>query len=163
MTLLYQIAASYNPEMTCGEDFCELVKTCDNYPAFWNHTFSLKFANTTSLYVYVPLSTFAFDSDHGTCTIMIQELDAIQNPQSDSQVMLGTMFLQQFITEFTYNYTDQTSLMKFGVSDAYAMTGVYLNEAYTNKAVNQGAAFPAMPDFSQVIPIYSNKEMDVWV
>ena len=54
--------------------------------------------------------------------------------------------------------------MKFGVSDTYAMTGVYLNDAYTSKATNQGVAFPAQPGFSQVIPIYfNNLTMDTWV
>lgn len=82
---------------------------------------------------------------------------------ASESVLLGTLFLQQFITEFTYNYTAQTSLLKLGVADPVPMDNLKIMAPQAN-TLAQAVAFPNQPGYSQVIPIhYSNVTMQTWV
>jgi len=88
----------------------------------------------------VPLASFALDNEEeGTCDIMIQNLGTKEN----TDIILGSMFLQNFNVKFTNNYNGTVSspLVSFQgielqISDTYAMPGVMfgneLNQNDTN-------------------------------
>lgn len=85
-------------ESTClsrESGYCALPRTCDKYTAsgLWNFDFKIQFdTNLDSLYMRVPLATFAanFDQEDGNCVIFVEYLDPYF--RDSESILLGSMF-----------------------------------------------------------------------
>jgi hypothetical protein len=83
-------------EVSCIEatgGYCVLAKSCGTYTAMglWNYDFRIQFASSSdNNYLRVPLATFAINNADGTCSIMVEYLNA--NYQNSQQIIFGGMF-----------------------------------------------------------------------
>lgn len=82
---------------------CQLNLGCSNYANLWSYSFKVQFNNTAN-YMIVPLSTIAAQNANGKCDLYLQFLDELTQPMS-GQIVLGSMFLQQYVNYWQYNYT----------------------------------------------------------
>jgi hypothetical protein len=80
----------------------------------------------------MPIGSLAADFN-GNCNLFLQYLDDETQPQSN-QVVLGSMFLQQYINYWAYNYNTETPTTTYymQISSTNSLTGSYIgNAAYT--------------------------------
>lgn len=82
---------------------CTLNAPCSSYVGFTDAlAFQIKFEESEN-YLIVPLAAFAFDNTtDSTCTVYIQNL----NTTIGTPVVLGTMFLSQYVAYFENDYSD---------------------------------------------------------
>ena len=86
-----------------GGPYCWLVNSCDRYAELWNYQFAVTLANqensadnSANRTMYVPLATFAANTDAGNCRIYVEKFDS-----SQKQIVLGGMFFQSFFYQQT--------------------------------------------------------------
>lgn len=113
---------------------CSLPAACSTYTSLWSYGFALQFSGQTN-YLTVPLGAFAVDNG-GKCQLMIEYLDGDQNAQSD-QIILGSLFLQQYVNYWQYDTVAMTTTLSIEVSTNGALTGTYIGSAvYGNTLAN---------------------------
>lgn len=82
---------------------CYLESSCDQFTDFWSYSFKIQFAGQSN-YLNVPLAAFASDNaTSGYCDLVIENLG------EQSEVVLGSMFLQQYIAYWQFDYTVPTA------------------------------------------------------
>jgi hypothetical protein len=105
---------------------------CDQYAALWELKFFLWFESQHN-YLIVPLSSFATDNNE-TCEIYITsyvEPKESETSTISNTVILGSMFLQQFVAHYTYTYPDLEANdvvvdLQLSLSETYAYPGAYI-------------------------------------
>lgn len=109
--LLYNIEGFAATDLTCNPaagESCVLSQACSSYSDLWSYSFKLNFEGQTN-YVIVPLGAFAVNnSTDNTCNLYLQYLNDDQYVQSSS-VVLGSMFLQQYINYWQYDLSLKTT------------------------------------------------------
>ena len=81
--------------------FCYMYKSCSAIPELWELQFEVKFTDSEN-YVIVPIGSFSFEHN-GLCYLEIQPLIS-GDPMAD-QIVFGSLFLQNFQSQFVFNYT----------------------------------------------------------
>jgi hypothetical protein len=121
-SLLTQIVS----DASCSEDndgICTLPNACNTYDQLKNYQFKMNFTSAVSgYYMRVPLATFAQVSSSGQCELQITDLN-----YTETSVVLGGMFFQEFFGVFQNNYLNvfditQTAsiyVSKNAISNAY--------------------------------------------
>ena len=98
--------------MTCytsNGGYCVIWRSCDSLNV-WdkNYGFKIKFQGSTN-WVIMPLSALLWDTTNlNECTIMIEPLDSSLSGMTD-QVVLGAMFMQQYVNYWQYDLTTNTT------------------------------------------------------
>lgn len=136
--MIYNIPTVSSSGFQCSPGIgiiCSLPTACSNYPTLWNYGFALQFTGQTN-YLTVPLGAFAVDAANGRCQLYVEYLDGDQQPQSN-QIILGSLFLQQYVNYWTYDAVAQSTTLKMEVSANGKLTGTYIGAAaYANTLPN---------------------------
>lgn len=108
--------------------WCYTYSSCSDIPELWALSLMFKFTGSEN-YVNVPIGSFSFEHN-GNCYLQIEPLIEGQ-PMSD-QIVLGSLFMQNFQSQFVYNYTNDAPykthlLMK--PTSSVPLTGTYSGSA----------------------------------
>jgi len=109
---------------------CSLANTCATYTNLWTYSFKVQFADQLN-YVNVPLAAFAVDNTATNgCDLYIQYLNSNQESQS-SQIVLGSMFLQQYVNVWDYDNKSGTATYIAELSSSCTLNGAYIGAGAT--------------------------------
>lgn len=101
----------------------------------WDYVFKVKFT-TANEYMIVPLAAFAINNNAaGTCEIYMQQLE--EDTVESNHVVFGSLFLQQYISWWSYDYTTSSKTLSMQLSPTCTLTYAYIgSRAYTNGQVS---------------------------
>ena len=80
--------------------YCTIDGECSSWKGFQDATAFLIYFEGQPNYIIVTLSNFAVDTEDGKCNIYVQNLGT----PPDSNVILGSMFMQQFVAYYETDY-----------------------------------------------------------
>lgn len=161
VNLLYHTSASALTEITCDATnggICVLQGSCSSYASIWTYSFKIMFSDeTNNNYINMPLGALAADQN-GACNLYIQFLDETEQPQS-SQVVLGSMFLQQFINYWAYDYSTvpPTTTYYMQLSASNTLQNSYIGNGTTTPGTNP---FLSLTGTTQQVNVYHDP---VWM
>ena len=136
--LLYKVDQAVADDLVCEAAVggtCRLSQTCATYTNLWtqNWSFKVKFASSTN-YLVFPIAALAADNAQNQCQLYIQYFNENQYTQS-SNIVLGSMFLQQYAVKTTYDLAAFTTTISMYISDTCTLNTNYVGlAAYTNQA-----------------------------
>lgn len=130
--LLYKVDSNIASELHCTDESggkCKLDHACATYTNLWTAGWSLKVQFTGSTnYAIFPLGALAVDNAQNECEIFIQYLDDMRHSQS-SQVVFGSMFLQQYAVNELYDLSANTTSLKMYLSSTCTLNTPYIGAA----------------------------------
>jgi hypothetical protein len=157
----YNVDPNVSNDLLCNPAvgaLCALRQTCSTYTSnLWNYSFKVQFDGQDN-YINLPLSAFAVDNN-GECDLYIQYLDSEQNSQSD-QIILGSMFLQQYINGWDYDLTAGTVTYYAELSSSCTLTGAYIGNGAATAAASP---FISLQGTTQTIYVNTNEKFQTTI
>ena len=162
MTLISRVSPQINQDLIRNEpygsdtqdNYCFLVRPCNtpDYQVLWEYYLKIQF-NFAGKYTDVNIGSFAYDNTYSmSCILAIDQL----LPQADSSAMtkhvvLGSMWLQNFVALFEYSYSPDEYTALYLTPSATALPGTAID--FSSPTQSSVSAFTYAPA-NQTIEIY---------
>jgi hypothetical protein len=110
------------------------LQPCNSFP--WELAFRFDFKNEegfNNFFINIPLASFAVDNHtDDTCTLYVQNLGT----DDDEPIVLGTMFMQNFIAYYENDYNKNTESLTLMRSREFAMPQTTIGQDITPSDVS---------------------------